>query len=226
MPDELAPPVDNTLTQEAFDQLIQGGDLSRLTSPQRSQYVWKFTEKLGLNPLTKPIDLIPLNGKLTLYANRTATDQLAKIHSISVEVLDRELDAEGGTYTVRVRVKDPSGREDENIGSVGITNLSGEALANAKMKAYTKAKRRAILSFCGLGFLDELEIESIQGRSEEARAAGLAPAPSAAPAPVPAAPTVTVAAPPNPAPQIPAGQPQSPAVPPFQVPPVKVPPTK
>jgi hypothetical protein len=42
---------------------------------------------------------------------------------------------------------------------VSIKGLSGEALANATMKAETKAKRRLTLSLVGLGFLDESEIE-------------------------------------------------------------------
>jgi hypothetical protein len=33
--------------------------------------------------------------------------------------------------------------------------------ANAIMKAVTKAKRRVTLSICGLGFLDETEVETI-----------------------------------------------------------------
>ena len=195
---------DTIIDEEAFDMIVQAGDISRLTQAQRTQYVYQFTKKLGLNPLTKPIDLIPLNGKLTLYANRTATDQLAQIHKVSVEVLDREMDEKGEVYSVRVKVK-AGGREDENIGAVGVSGLTGEALANAKMKAYTKAKRRAILSFCGLGFLDELEIESIQGRSEEARASSSSP-------------VVTIPAPDNPAPEVPEpGKPVAPAKPPTSI---------
>jgi len=202
---------DTVIDEEAFDMIVQAGDISRLTQPQRTQYVYQFTKKLGLNPLTKPIDLIPLNGRLTLYANRTATDQPAQIHKVSVEVLDREMDEKGEVYSVRVKVKGQDGREDENIGAVGVSNLTGEALANAKMKAYTKAKRRAILSFCGLGFLDELEIESIQGRSEEMKAYTNAKAASSSP-------IVTIAAPDNPAPDVPEpGKPVAPAKPPTTI---------
>ena len=43
-------------------------------------------------------------------------------------------------------------------GAVNINGLKGEALANAMMKAETKAKRRATLSLCGLGLMDELEV--------------------------------------------------------------------
>jgi hypothetical protein len=46
---------------------------------------------------------------------------------------------------------------------VPIANLKGEARANAFMKAETKAKRRVTLSICGLGILDETEIDSIDG---------------------------------------------------------------
>jgi hypothetical protein len=50
---------------------------------------------------------------------------------------------------------------DAAKGAVSVQGLKGEALANALMKAETKAKRRATLSICGLGFLDETEIEDI-----------------------------------------------------------------
>jgi len=49
-------------------------------------------------------------------------------------------------------------------------------VANAIMKAITKAKRRVTLSICGLGMLDETEVESLPGRAIEARDAGYAPA--------------------------------------------------
>src|SRR5690606_25662498 len=40
--------------------------------------------------------------------------------------------------------------------------LKGEALANLRMKAVTKAKRRVTLSICGLGILDESELDTLQ----------------------------------------------------------------
>jgi hypothetical protein len=42
-----------------------------------------------------------------------------------------------------------------------VGGLKGEALANAEMKAVTKAKRRLTLSICGLGWLDETEISTV-----------------------------------------------------------------
>jgi hypothetical protein len=44
---------------------------------------------------------------------------------------------------------------------VTVGGLKGESKANAMMKAETKAKRRVTLSICGLGMLDETEVETI-----------------------------------------------------------------
>ena len=116
-------------------------------------------ESVGLNPLTKPFDYIVLNGKLTLYAKKDATDQLRSIHGISVYRLERDVTAD--TVDVTAYGRDRTGREDASLGSVPITNLKGEALANAKMKAETKAKRRLTLSLAGMGWLDETEVGTI-----------------------------------------------------------------
>ena len=66
--------------------------------------------------------------------------------------------------------QDKTGRIDAALGSVSIVGLRGEALSNAKMKAETKAKRRATLSICGLGFvLDETEIETVPAEAKQKR---------------------------------------------------------
>jgi hypothetical protein len=57
----------------------------------------------------------------------------------------------------------PDSRQDESTGVVALAGLRGEALANARMKAETKAKRRVTLSLCGLGWLDETEVEDVPG---------------------------------------------------------------
>ena len=46
-------------------------------------------------------------------------------------------------------------------GAVCLGSLKGEALCNAYLKCETKAKRRLTLSICGLGMLDETEVDSI-----------------------------------------------------------------
>lgn len=142
-----------------IESVIVKGDLGKLTPAERSRYYVEVCQSVGLNPLTKPFEYIVLNGKLTLYALRNCTDQLRTIHEVSVEDLaESERD---GVFVVTAKVRNGKGRTDMAKGAVTIGNLKGDALANAMMKAETKAKRRATLSICGLGFLDETEIETI-----------------------------------------------------------------
>jgi hypothetical protein len=143
----------------AIELVVMKGDLSGLSADQRLTYYNKVCESAGLNPLTNPFAYIQLNGKLTLYAKRECTEQLRKINGVSIEGLDDKIIE--GLYIVKARAKDKHGRLDESTGAVVIEGLKGEARANAIMKAETKAKRRVTLSICGMGWLDESEIESI-----------------------------------------------------------------
>jgi hypothetical protein len=142
-----------------MEQVVVGGDLSKLTPADRVNYYARVCSSIALNPLTKPFAYITLNGRLTLYATRDCADQLRRRDKVSLEVT--VADMIGDLYVVRVRAKLPDGRTDEDSGAVNIAGLKGDALANATMKAITKAKRRATLSICGLGWLDETEIETI-----------------------------------------------------------------
>ena len=143
---------------EMLEKVLVNGDLSSLTAPQRLDYYKQVCQSCGLNPLTKPFDYIRLNGKLTLYARKDATDQLRKIHSVSIDDISREyLD---DLIIVTVKGHDATGRTDVEVGVVSRKDMQGN-FANALMKANTKAKRRLTLSICGLGWLDETEVESI-----------------------------------------------------------------
>lgn len=144
-----------------LEQVLVNGDLSKLTGVERFRYYHKVCESLGLNPLTKPFDYITLNGKLTLYVNRSGTDQIREKHNVSVVITDKR--SEEGLYIVSAKATLPDGRTDESTGAVPIEGLKGEARANAIMKAETKAKRRVTLSIVGLGWLDESEVDSIAG---------------------------------------------------------------
>jgi hypothetical protein len=141
------------------EQVIAKGNLAQLTPEERTRYYTEVCRSVGLNPLTRPLEYITLNGKLTLYARRDAADQLRKLHGISIEIVERSVLE--GLITVHVRAKDRDGRTDEDLGVVSVANLKGEAAANAMLKAITKAKRRVTLSIAGMGFLDETEVEDI-----------------------------------------------------------------
>lgn len=142
----------------AHELALVQNDLSKLDVPERLSLYNKTCESIGLNPLTQPFGYIEFRGgKLSLYAKKDATDQLRKLHSVSVTIVSKEI--VNDNYVVIARAKDKEGREDEDMGSVSIKGLSGENLGNAMMKAITKAKRRVTLSICGLGMLDETEVE-------------------------------------------------------------------
>lgn len=135
------------------------GDLSQLTAVQRRALHRAICRSAGLNPVTQPFAYIKLNGKLTLYALKGATDQLRKINGVSILSVEREI--VGDVLMVTVTATDATGRQDTDIGAVPIKGLAGEALANAYMKAITKGKRRVTLSISGLGFLAESGVGSI-----------------------------------------------------------------
>ncbi len=147
------------MDDSTLENVLISGDLSKLTSPQRVQYYKKVCESLGLNPFTKPFEYITLNNKLTLYAKKDATDQLRSIQGVSIDDVDiTETDTQ---FIVKVKGHNRDNRQDVEVGVVNKGDMNGN-LANAQMKAVTKGKRRLTLSLCGLGWLDETEIETIK----------------------------------------------------------------
>lgn len=144
---------------KAVAEIIVKGNLALLTEEQKAQYLLAVCQACDLNPATRPFEFINMKGKLVLYALKSCSEQLRKRDRVSLAVVKTE-DA-GGVYVVTVQATTPDGRVDTDIGAVALGNLTGEERANAIMKAVTKAKRRTTLSICGLGMLDESEVESV-----------------------------------------------------------------
>jgi hypothetical protein len=150
-----------------LETVIIKGDLSELSPADRVSYYNALCHSLKLNPLTKPFDFIEIEDKRTgkkrvvIYANKDCAAQLKTNHGVSVFKTESKI--EDGCLVVTAYAKTPDGREDIDEGAVFVKGLVGESLCNARMKALTKAKRRVTLSICGLGFLDESEIDSIPG---------------------------------------------------------------
>ena len=149
-----------TLGSETIMRLVAGGDTAGLSQAQKLEYYKARCEAAGLDNRTAPFQFIKLQGREVLYATKGATDQLASNHGIRVEIQSQV--TENGVRTVVVRAVAKDGRQTDDIGVVPVEGLKGADLANAFMKAVTKAKRRAILSLCGLGMLDESELETIK----------------------------------------------------------------
>lgn len=150
-----------TLSAETLADLVLSGDMKGLTPAQKVEYYRARCEAAGLDPRTQPFEYIVLKGKERLYATKACTDQLAGLHRLQVAITDREV--RDGVCVAQCRVTWPDGRTVDDIGVVAVGSLKGEELANALMKAVTKAKRRTILSACGLGMLDESELDTIEG---------------------------------------------------------------
>lgn len=146
-----------TSNHDLISAVIINGDLSKLSPQQRVEYYNGYCERLGLDPYTKPFDLLRLNGREILYCTRSGAQQLNKLHNVSHAITSRDTNQDAGVYLVTSRACLPDGRCTESIGAVNIAGLKGEAYANAIMKAETKAKRRATLDLLGLGVLDETE---------------------------------------------------------------------
>lgn len=163
-------PVQNPITDEearrwtAIQSALASNDYSKLTDQERAVLLNKTCESMGLNPLGQPFGFFKMkDGKVTLYAKRACSDQLGKIHGLSILECGESFNEKTRILTVKVKMRDRDGRESMNRGDVFIgPNLTGEALANAYMKCHTKAVRRCTLAMCGLGFLDETEVEDIR----------------------------------------------------------------
>lgn len=171
---------------EKVEQVLIAGDLTPLTPEERLDYYKKVCTSLGLNPMTRPFEYLVFRerddeenprqaqGKLVLYARRDAGDQLRRMHGIGIFEVKRWEDQDYLYAEAKARARD--GREDAALAVVlktkwkngyngekgSYVKLSGRELANARMKVETKAKRRVTLSICGLGFLDESELDTMQ----------------------------------------------------------------
>lgn len=155
----IAEPQSLALSGKALEEFVVRGNLAALSPADKAAHYIQLCHSLGLNPATKPFEYITLQGKETLYARRDATEQLRKIHNVSLDITGRE--SVGDVYVVTARATMPDGRRDESTGVVSIVGLKGEALANKLMSCETKAKRRVTLSIVGLGILDESEFDTI-----------------------------------------------------------------
>lgn len=153
-----------TVDPDIINSLVLEGNIGKMSPEQKVEYYNKFCEHLGLNPITQPFQIIKFQDKEVLYATKNCTEQLRQSHGVSV--IASESKTIGDVYMITVKVRNAKGREDMATGALKLKGLTGEALANAVMKCETKAKRRATLSICGLGMLDESEIKTIPGEVE------------------------------------------------------------
>ena len=100
-------------TQEAqelskVEKVLVAGDLSVLTPSERVIFVKRVCDSLGLNYMTKPFEFISFQGKMMLYARKDATEQLRKIHGVSIDSV--KIDETADSFIVTVAGHDKDGR--------------------------------------------------------------------------------------------------------------------
>ncbi len=167
--------IDPIMDDQKLWDIVSSGDLGPLTPAQRTQYYLHRCREAGLAPGSQPFTYLKLGGKGILYANKTATDQLRELRGVSVLKVETLRDDEYISFGVTV--VDAKGRQDYDIGEVFVGQQQGESRANARKKALTQAKRRATLSICGLGALDETEVVDLPAAEAwEAGVTGVRPA--------------------------------------------------
>lgn len=147
---------------EKAHELITTGNLVGLTPAEKVIWYKERCAATGLDYRTSPFQYVTLpDGKVVLYATKTAAEQASEKRGLSLIILDKKV--EFGLFVVTCKAQDATGRSVEDLGAVPVEGLKGLALANAMMKTMTKAKRRTVLSFCGMGMLDETEVDDIPG---------------------------------------------------------------
>lgn len=159
-------------TAKLAESLVTRGDISGLTPQERARYYVQMCDGLGLNPTAQPFAFLKLNGKEVMYATRGATDQLARIHNVTREIVEgpKVIDLAGTKLVYAVaKATLPSGRTETSTATVPLQDP-----ANVLMKCETKAKRRVTMSILGMSILDETELETIPA-AVKGEAVGLSP---------------------------------------------------
>lgn len=162
------------LTPEELNAKIAlTGNLADLSPEQRMRYYERYCQHLGLDPITRPFDLLTTfeeNGaaKTILYANASCSAQLADKREVTYSKPETEYNEKLGLLTIHVQAMMPTNtagmiRSCWRRGVSHIEGLKGKRLENAIKKAETQAHRRATLALCGVAMPDESEIEDIPG---------------------------------------------------------------
>lgn len=153
----------NIENEKLFEKVILQNDLAGLSPLEKVEHVRNMCLSLGLNPLTKPIQLHKFDGKEICYMSKDGTEQLRNLHEVSIIKLETEI-VNDTLYIVKAYAQKPNGRVDCSTSVQTISGLKGKAIENAMKKCETQAKRRVTLSICGLGMLDESEIQDVPAR--------------------------------------------------------------
>ena len=163
---------------DGVTEAVMNGDLKGLSPVVKIEYYNAVCHAVGINPMARPFEYIPVTGgKEKLYWTAVGAFTLGAMHGGSVE--DDGGHFEGDAFVVRAIARAPGGRMATNIGRlyvgpttrwdsgkrerVPVPALSGQDLEDAKMKAVTKAQRRAFLTLCGVSPAPGITTDMVSG---------------------------------------------------------------
>ena len=130
-------------------EAVLNGDLKGLPPAVKIEYYNAVCAAVGIDPMARPFEYIPVRGgKEKLYWTAVGAFTLGAQYGASIEDDGGQFDGEA--YVVRAIARAPGGRMATNVGRLHIGQLKGQDLEDAKMKAVTKAQRRAFLTLCGV----------------------------------------------------------------------------
>lgn len=146
-----------------IESYLKTGDISGLSASDKLHLYTAQCARMKLDPMTRPLETLYLNGKEILYVRSNATDMLAVLHCVTRETtVSPTVRDYAGTKLLfcEVRCTLPSGRSETEVATLAI---NPKTIINDVMKVSTKAKRRGTLSITGAGMMDSSEFETIPG---------------------------------------------------------------
>lgn len=146
------------ISQEVLNKLMIEGDLSKFSESQLLEYYAAMCARYGLDPISRPFDVVVLKGRKVMYANKTCAAQVTVTNQLTVAIIDKA--KHGDVFTVTARATRPDGGYVDDMGAVAWPTSPMEQ-ADAILKAATKAKRRAVFAAVGLGMLSQEEVQDI-----------------------------------------------------------------
>ena len=151
------------ITTDPQTMALLRNDLRGLTKDQIGELVAALTERMGIDPMLAPIDLIvdKKSGKITPYLNARGAAELAKRHDLSDEDLDVDVRTTPPVVIVKVAKASADGRVLRDVGASSYQPDWPDSLARAIKTATTSAHRRATLRMVGIFISEPESLEAV-----------------------------------------------------------------
>lgn len=157
-----------------LNKFLQTGDVISFTDEQKLLIMQMLCEKYGLDPVTRPLDLIKMPqsnntpAREIVYLTANGCELIAAKWKMSFKIKEKGIDKDAGVayFVLEGRIPETD-RSDESTAYVQCVRKNiknepeyffGTDMANALMKCETKARRRLIKRLTGLDYIDEDDI--------------------------------------------------------------------